>query len=80
MEIATIISLIQVVVTNLPGAIKTVQDVYDLGTKFFAVGNGRAPTQAEKDQLRAQIDADVALALAPLPPPQIGDPDYKKSL
>ena len=76
MPIAGIIALLQVVVANLPGAITTVEQVYDLGHKFFTSINGTAPTQAEKDQLNAAIDADVATALVPLPPAQPGDPDF----
>ena len=76
MPIAGIISLLQLVVANLPGAITTATQLYDLGHKFFTSINGQAPTQAEKDQLNAAIDADVATALEPLPPAQPGDPDY----
>jgi hypothetical protein len=76
MPIASIIALLQVVVANLPGAISTTEQLVDLGKKFFAAANGTAPTAAEIAQLEAAIDADVTLALSPLPPAQPGDPDY----
>lgn len=77
MPIAAIIAILQTVITELPAAITTVQQLYALGTKFFAAVHGREPTQAEIDELRAAIDADVAEALEPLPPAQPGDPDFK---
>lgn len=73
-----IIPLLQIVIENLPGAVKTATELYGLGEKFFASVNGREPTAAEKAQLRADLDADVALALEPLPPAQPGDEDYVK--
>lgn len=76
MEIAGIISLLQLVVANLPGAITTTQQLVDLGSKFFSSVNGRDPTSAEIAALEAAIDADVADALLPLPAAQPGDPDY----
>lgn len=75
----TAIALLQVVIENLPGAIRTATQLYDLGEKLFTSLQGREPTEDEKAQLRAEIDADVALALAPLPPAQPGDPDYVKT-
>lgn len=74
----TVLALLQIVVQNAPGAIKTATDLYDLGTRFYATVHGNAPTADEQAQLRAQIDADVALALQPLPPAQPGDEDYVK--
>lgn len=78
MEIAAILAILSTVVTELPGAIKTVEQLYSLGEKFFETVNGREPTLDETADLHAQIDADVAEALEPLPPPQPGDPDYVK--
>lgn len=77
MEIGAIIAILQTVVTELPGAITTVTQLVDLGKKFFSAANGRDPTPDEIAQLRAQIAADVAEALTPLPPAQPGDPDYQ---
>lgn len=76
MDIATIITVLQTVVSALPGAITTVEQLVDLGKKFFTATNGTAPTDADIAALRAGIDADVAAALAPLPPAQPGDPDF----
>lgn len=76
MDIATIITVLQTVVSALPGAITTVEQLVDLGKKFFTATNGTDPTDADITALRAGIDADVAAALAPLPPAQPGDPDY----
>lgn len=76
MPIASIIALLQTVVSTLPGAITTATQLYDLGKKFFAVTNGTAPSADEMLQLQAAIDADVAIALQPLPPAQPGDPDF----
>ena len=78
MDAAAIISLLQVVVAELPGAITTVEQLYALGEKFWASTNGTPPSDADKVELRAQIDADVAEALTPLPDAQPGDPDYVK--
>ena len=78
MDAAAIISLLQVVVAELPGAITTVEQLYALGEKFWASTNGTPPSDADKTELRAQIDADVAEALTPLPDAQPGDPDYVK--
>lgn len=77
MNMAAIIQLLQTVVANLPGAVTTAEQLYALGEKFFATLNGHAPTEDEQAQLRAQIDIDVAQALAPLPPAEPGDPDYQ---
>lgn len=77
MDITGVISLLQIVVANLPGAITTTTQLVDLGTKFYASVNGEQPTPAEIAELRAAVDADVAKALEPLPPAQPGDPDYK---
>lgn len=76
MDIATVISLLQVVVAEAPGVISTGEELVNLGTKFYETVNGHVPTIAEVAELRAAIDADVILALQPLPPAQPGDPDY----
>ena len=78
MNAALVISLLQAIITNLPGAIKTGQDLYALGEKFAATLKGSAPTAEEIAALRTQIDADVMVALLPLPAPEPGDPDYVK--
>ena len=74
--IPAILALLQTVVQYLPTAISTGQQVFDLGKKLFATANGREPTAEEESQLQAAIDADVTLALTPLPDAQPGDPDY----
>ena len=76
MPIAGIISILQVIVANLPGAITRASQLVDLATKLFSTINGQAPTADEITQLESAIDADVTLALTPLPDPQPGDPDY----
>lgn len=76
MDIATIITVLQAVVSSLPGAITTVEQLVQLGQKFFTATNGTDPTPDQIVELRAGIDADVAAALQPLPPAQPGDPDY----
>ena len=78
MDIAAIISVLQVVVANLPGAVTTAEDLVGLGTKFYESVNGHAPSIAEVAALRSAVDNDVAVALTPLPPAQPGDPDYLK--
>ena len=77
MAIAEIISILLLVVRELPGAISTVQQLVDIGKKMFETVNGREPTADEIAELELQIEADVAEALTPLPPPIPGDPDYK---
>lgn len=77
MGVAEIISILLLVVKELPGAIQTVEQLIDIGKKMFATINGREPTEAEVADLEAQIEADVAEALTPLPPAQPGDPDYQ---
>ncbi len=74
--IPAIIAILQTVITELPGAITTVEQLYALGSKFFTAANGTEPTADEQTQLRTAIDADVAEALTPLPPAQQGDPDF----
>lgn len=76
MDIATIITVLQTVVSALPGAVTTVEQLVALGQKFFTATNGTAPTDADIAALRAGIDSDVAAALQPLPAAQPGDPDY----
>lgn len=77
MGVAEIISILLLVVKELPGAIETTTQLIDLGKKLFATANGREPTAEEMADLEAQIESDVAEALTPLPPAQPGDPDYK---
>lgn len=77
MNAAAIMALVQVVIQELPGAITTIQQLMDLGKKFFATANGREPTDSDIKDLEAAIDADVAAALTPLPPAEPGDPDYQ---
>jgi len=77
MNVASVIALLQVVVSELPGAITTVEQLVSLGSKFMATTNGTDPTADEIAALRAAVDADVAEALSPLPPAQSGDPDFK---
>lgn len=77
MNIAAILLILKTVVTELPGAISTGKQLFDLGKKFFVTVNGREPTEAEETDLQTQIAADVVLALEPLPPAQPGDPDYE---
>lgn len=77
MGVAEIIGILLLVVKELPGAIKTTTELIDLGQKMFATVNGREPTPEEVADLEAQIEADVAEALTPLPPAEPGDPDYK---
>lgn len=76
MDVTAVLSVLQIIVANLPGAIKTVEQLYDLGVKFMTAQNGTAPTEDEQATLRAMIDSDVAEALTPLPPAQPGDPDF----
>lgn len=76
MDIATIVSLLKVAVTEAPSIISTGVDLVNLGTKFYETVNGTKPTDDEIAQLRAAVDADVAIALTPLPAAQPGDPDY----
>jgi len=78
MGVEAIISILLVVVKELPGAIQTVTQLVDLAKKLFATVNGREPTPEEQAALEAQIDADVAEALKDLPPAEPGDPDYIK--
>lgn len=68
MDFALIISILSAVAKELPNAISTAEQLYGLGQKVFEVVNGRVPTDEEIAALNAQIDADVAEALAPLPP------------
>lgn len=76
MGILGIISLLNITVAELPGAISTIEQLVSLGKKFFSSVNGRDPTPEEVAALRAQLDADIVEALKPLPPAQPGDPDY----
>ena len=76
MDAEAVIKLLQIVVASLPSAITTAEQLYDIGTKFAATIKGSAPTDEEIADLRTQIDNDVAIALAPLPPAQPGDPDF----
>lgn len=71
-----ILPILQIIVQNLPGAISTIDQLVDLGSKLYAVQNGREPTPDEIAQLRSALLADVTLALEPLPPAQPGDPDF----
>lgn len=77
MGVAEVISILLLVVRELPGAISTVEQLVDIGKKMFATVNGREPTEQEIADLEEQIAADVAEALTPLPPAQPGDPDYQ---
>lgn len=76
MDMTAVITILKVVVAELPDAISTGEELVDLGTKFYETANGHVPTIAEVAELRAAVDADVILALQPLPPAQPGDPDY----
>ena len=76
MNVALAIQLLQAVMTNLPGAITTVEQLSALGQSFMNTVNGTAPTADEITALEAAIDTDLVDALTPLPPAQPGDPDY----
>ena len=76
MSIAAIIALLQVVVQELPGAISTAEDLYNLGVKFGETLKGGSLTDQERADLKASIASDLAEALTPLPAAQPGDPDY----
>jgi len=76
MGIAAIISLLQVVLKELPGAITTAEQLYNLGVKFAETTKGSGLTDQERSDLKAAIATDLAEALTPLPPAQPGDPDY----
>jgi len=75
MDISKVVELLQVVATNLPGAINTASQLVEIGKEFYAVANGKQPSPDEVARLEASIDADVLEALSPLPPAQPGDPD-----
>lgn len=75
-DISGVIAVLKVVVAEIPDAIKTGEELVDLGTKFYESANGHVPTIAETAELRAAVDTDVATALKPLPPAQKGDPDW----
>jgi triosephosphate isomerase len=57
-------------VQELPGAITTVEQLIELGKKFFAAANGTEPTAAELAQLRAAIDglapSEIVVAYEPV--------------
>jgi hypothetical protein len=76
MNFGMVVTLLQQVITYAPGVISTAEQLYTLGEKFAATLKGEEPTPEEIAALRANIDADVTIALAPLPPAQPGDPDY----
>lgn len=76
MDISAVIRVLKVVVAELPDAVKTGEQLVDLGVKSYEAANGHVPSIAEVAELRAAIDADVAIALTPLPPAQKGDPDF----
>lgn len=77
MGVTAIISILLLIVKELPDAISTVEQLVDIGKKMFATVNGREPTADEIADLELQIEANVALAMTPLPPAQPGDPDYQ---
>lgn len=77
MNVAAVIKVLQVILTELPGAVTTADQLVELGSKFMKASNGTAPTAQEIVDMRAAIDEDVAEALSPLPPAQPGDPDYR---
>ena len=76
MDATTVMTLLQIIIQNLPGAITTAEQLYALGVKFAATIKGTALTDAERTALRAQITDDVLAAMLALPPAQPGDPDY----
>lgn len=67
MDFTTIIAILNVVAEAAPGVISTAEKLYAIGAKVFTVIQGRVPTDEEMAALVAQIDADVAEALTPLP-------------
>jgi hypothetical protein len=71
-SIQTIIAMLQAAVAAAPTVIQTAQDLYDIGAKVYAALNGTAPTAEQMAELQAQIDADVAEALTPLPDDSAG--------
>lgn len=71
-----IVSILLLVVKELPGAITTVEQLVDIGKRLFETTNGRPPTPEEEAAIEAAIMRDVAEALTPLPPAEPGDPDY----
>lgn len=63
-----VIALLPIILQNLPGAISTTEQLVSIGTQFYTSLHGTAPTADQIAQLEDAIDADVALALTPLPP------------
>ncbi len=76
--LAAVLPYLTIVVENLPGVIKTSEQLYAIGLKFYALIKGEQPTEEEKTQFRAELGSDVMTALLPLPAAQPGDPDYVK--
>lgn len=56
MDIATIVTILGKVVEYAPQAFDTGKRLYDLGVDMFAIAQGREPTAAEQDELRAETD------------------------
>jgi hypothetical protein len=67
-SIPVILAMLQAAIEIAPQILTTIDQLKDIGAKLFATLNGREPTQAEQDELQAQIDADFAEAMKPLPP------------
>lgn len=61
-----------------PLVLNTIEDVKPFATAVYGEIKGSAPTEQEQAELEASIDRLYARSQEPLPPPQIGDPDYRK--
>lgn len=74
-----VLALLPIILQQLPGAVTTGEQLYDIGLRFYkSLHDGNDPTPEEVAQLRAAIETDENEALTPLLPPQPGDPDYVK--
>jgi hypothetical protein len=74
--LATVLMAVETLMKVAPQIMKTVGDVRPFAESFYEQMKGEELTDAERAELRANVDAVHARVQAPQPPAQPGDPDY----
>ena len=72
----TVLTVVETLTRLAPQFVTTWQDLKPFAQSLYEQFKGSPPTADELTDLETQIDALAARLQEPLPPAQLGDPDY----